>query len=79
MSNGSYKFNAVQQNLQATASDINTKRWMNTRPQMCWKCQKEKQMAGGSIKFFGTVRRFICKDCVEAKQAALATTTGAQA
>jgi hypothetical protein len=43
---------------------------------MCWKCQKEKPTAGGSIKMMsgntsGTLARFICKECVEAKQAQL--------
>jgi hypothetical protein len=43
---------------------------------MCWKCQKEKPAFGGSIKMMsgsvsGTLARFICSDCVEAKQAQL--------
>jgi hypothetical protein len=45
---------------------------MSRRPQMCWKCQKDKPMKNGTIKMFGTVRRFICADCVLAKQIELA-------
>ncbi len=66
------KFNAVQQNISANKAHDATKRWMNGKPQMCWKCQKDKSTLGGSLKFFGSVRRFICKECVEAKQQAMA-------
>ena len=72
MTKADYKFNAVQENVRALGPDTKTKRWMTGRPQMCWKCQKEKLLRGGSIKMFGTVRRFICVDCVLTKQAELA-------
>ena len=42
---------------------------------MCWKCQKEKPRHGGAEKMMGGltsgVRRFICQECVEAKQKSL--------
>lgn len=69
-------FNVVQQNLAATKDHDATRRWMNRKPQMCWKCQKDKPMKGGTIKMFGTVRRFICVDCVLAKQVAIAREQG---
>lgn len=69
-------FSAVQENIRALDPDQQTKRWMNRRPQMCWKCQKDKPPKGGSFKFFGSVRRFICVDCVLTKQTALAKERG---
>lgn len=78
MSNGMQKFSILRQNIAATSADANTKKWMRGKPQLCWKCQKDKQSAGGSFKFFGGgVRRFVCRDCIEAKQAAIAKATGA--
>ena len=69
-------FNAVQQNIRALDPDAQTKQWMNRKPQLCWKCQKDKPPKGGSFKFFGTVRRFICVDCVLSKQTELMKTQG---
>ena len=71
MSKANYTFSAVQENIKAHSAEIQTKRWMNRRPQMCWKCQKDKPMKGGSVKMFGSVRRFICVDCVLTKQVEL--------
>lgn len=34
---------------------------------LCWRCQKDRPIYGGSIKFFGSVRRFICKGCIDAR------------
>lgn len=75
MTNGIKKFNVVQENIAATSAKINNERWMSQRPQMCWKCQKDKPLKGGALKFFGTVRRFICVDCVFAKYAVIAKET----
>jgi hypothetical protein len=66
-----HNFNVVQENIRALSADKQTNRWMSGRPQMCWKCQKDKSLKGGSIKMFGTVRRFICVDCVLTKQVEL--------
>ena len=62
----------MQENIRALGPEKQNNRWMTGRPQMCWKCQQEKRLLGGSIKMFGTVRRFICVDCVLAKKAELA-------
>jgi hypothetical protein len=72
MSKGNHNFSAVEENIRALSADTQTKKWMSRRPQMCWKCQKDKPMKNGTIKMFGTVRRFICADCVLAKQIELA-------
>jgi len=77
MSNDTQTFSPVQENIRAQEAKSRNERWMSRRPQLCWKCQKEKQIKGGSLKFFGSVRRFICVDCVLAKQAAIAREKGA--
>lgn len=69
-------FNVVQENIRALDPQSSNARWMSTRPQLCWKCQKDKPTRGGSIKFFGTVRRFICVDCVLTKQVEIARAKG---
>lgn len=62
----------ISENVTATSARLSNERWMNRQKQLCWKCQGDKPLAGGTVKFFGTVRRFICKDCVDAKKAELA-------
>lgn len=69
-------FNPLKENIRALDGQIKNQKWMAGRPQLCWKCQKEKPLRGGSIKFFGTVRRFICVDCVLTKQVAIAKANG---
>ena len=68
------KFSAVQQNIDALDAELSNRRRMARYPQLCWRCQKDKSLAGGSIKMFGSVRRFICKDCVEEKKAKVVNT-----
>lgn len=67
-----YKFSPLQENIKALDAYSKNNRWMSRRPQLCWKCQKDKPMMGGAIKFFGAIRRFICIDCVLAKKAEIA-------
>jgi hypothetical protein len=76
MSKDTHTFSAVQENIRAHEVKSGNDRWMSRRPQLCWKCQKEKQIKGGSLKFFGSVRRFICVDCVLTKQTAIAREKG---
>lgn len=71
MTEGNHNFSAVQENIRALSAQKQTNRWIATRPQMCWKCQKDKPLKNGAIKMFGTVRRFICADCVLEKQVEL--------
>jgi hypothetical protein len=70
------KFSAVQENINALNPHKQTRKWMNNKKQLCWKCQQDKRLFGGTIKMFGTVRRFICVDCVLAKQVELARAKG---
>ena len=60
--------NMVAENLAATSAKKKVDQWMNGRPKMCWKCQKDKPRQGGYEKlsdgFGGRLRKFICKDCL---------------
>lgn len=61
---------------QKSAKASNNK-WMNGKLQLCWRCQKDKPLKGGQITMLGgqtpgAVRKFICADCIEEKQAKLA-------
>jgi hypothetical protein len=64
--------NVMAENNVAISANRHLNKWMNGRPKMCWKCQKDKPRKGGAEKimdgFGGKLRRFICQDCVEAKQ-----------
>lgn len=64
-------FSAVEQNIKATASMLQNEEAMRRKKQLCWKCQKDKPLVGGSLKFFGGgVRRFLCKQCIDIKKVA---------
>jgi hypothetical protein len=68
--------NIVAENLFATHAKDDNSRWMYNQGLMCWKCQKDKPRKGGEEKIMGKgiqgLRKFICKECVEAKQRSIA-------
>jgi len=68
MSNGFRSFSPAKESAYALSAKTENERFMHPRPQMCLRCQKDKYLKGGSIRFIGTFRKFICKDCVDAKQ-----------
>lgn len=54
--------------------EANNRNWMKGRKQLCWRCQQDKPLFRGSIDMLGgrvpgTVRKFICADCLKTKQA----------
>jgi hypothetical protein len=61
------KFSVVAQNVTAIGALLSNNRWMKGRKQLCLRCQKDKYLKGGSIKFIGTFRTFICLDCKTAE------------
>jgi hypothetical protein len=72
---GNGLINIVGDNLNAVNPYLKSERRIH-KTRMCWKCQKDKQTFGGTIKMMGgqvpgALARFICKDCIEAKQAQL--------
>ena len=68
MRNGFRSFSLAKENADALSAKTEHERYMHSRPQMCLRCQKDKYLKGGSIKFIKTFRTFICKECVDAKQ-----------
>lgn len=59
----------VAENLMATNPQIANKQAMAVKKKMCWKCQQEKSPVGGHVKTFkGGPMKFICRDCMDAKQ-----------
>jgi hypothetical protein len=64
--------NLIADNIAATSAQNDFRRRVNTRPRMCWKCQKDKPFYGGELRmmdgFGGRLARFICKDCIEARE-----------
>jgi len=67
MRNGFRSFSPAKENAYALSAKTENERFMHSRPQMCLRCQKDKYLKGGSIKFIGTFRKFICKDCVDTR------------
>jgi len=65
MRNGFRSFSPAKENADALSAKTEHERYMHSRPQMCLRCQKDKYLKGGSIRFIGTFRKFICKDCVD--------------
>jgi hypothetical protein len=60
--------NVIASNLGALRSQQSNERRMNRRWKCCWKCQKDKSPQGGFLRIFGSVHKFICKDCMDAKK-----------
>lgn len=44
-----------------------TRKAMN-KIKLCWKCQKDKPVAGGYLRIQPGLHKFICKQCCEAKE-----------
>ena len=59
------KFSVVAQNLNSVNPKLANDKYMRGRKQMCWKCQCDKNLLGGSMRFLGadrSTRIFICKE-----------------
>ena len=67
MRGGGYK-SIVAENLVAMSAKRNHEQWMNGRPKMCWRCQKDKSITDGYLRITAGLHKFICKDCMDAKE-----------
>lgn len=60
------------ENLMAASAQQAYSKWANRQLKLCWKCQKDKPRQGGKetmmAGFHNGLRKFICMDCIEAKQ-----------
>jgi len=62
--------NVVAQNIAASSAKTNNHRWMRNQWKICWKCQKDKSPVGGYLRITAGLHKFICKDCMDAKERA---------
>jgi len=69
------KFSVVKQNIAALDALGKHNQLMAKRKQLCWKCQKDKPQKGAKIRFYGTLKSFVCADCVTEKKAKTNATT----
>ena len=60
--------NIIGDNLSATNAKRNNEKWMNSQRKICWKCQKDKSPRGGFLRIMAGLHKFICKDCMDAKE-----------
>ena len=60
----------VAQNLAASSAKRSNEKWMRRQWKMCWKCQKDKPANGGYLRITAGLHKFICKDCMDAKEKA---------
>ena len=72
---GNGLFNILESNNFAVNPQQRFGKWASKQGLLCWKCQQTKPRQGGAEKMMGKgiegIRRFICQDCVEAKQRSL--------
>jgi hypothetical protein len=73
---GNGLFNILENNNFAVSPQQRFGKWASKQGLLCWKCQQTKPRQGGAEKMMGKgiegIRRFICQDCVEAKQRSIA-------
>jgi hypothetical protein len=60
--------NVVASNIAALSAQLKNEKRMNSRSKMCWKCQKDKNPYGGYMRITAGLHKFICKDCMDAKE-----------
>jgi hypothetical protein len=64
----------VAENLLGYTATRDLNRFRSSRKKLCWKCQKDKPQYGGSAQtldgFGGMVHKFVCRDCLDAKEKA---------
>jgi len=60
--------NIVAGNIEALKAQQRNEQRMNKKFKLCWKCQKDKNPYGGYLRITTGLHKFICKDCMDAKQ-----------
>jgi hypothetical protein len=58
----------VASNIAALRAQQRNEKRMSQKWKMCWKCQKDKSPNGGFLRITAGLHKFICKDCMDAKQ-----------
>jgi hypothetical protein len=60
--------NVIASNIAALRAQQRNERYMHHKWKMCWRCQKDKNPYGGFLRITAGLHKFICKDCMDAKQ-----------
>ena len=60
--------NILAGNIEALKAQQRNEQRMNKKFKLCWKCQKDKNPYGGYLRITTGLHKFICKDCMDAKQ-----------
>jgi len=60
--------NVMAQNVAAVRAQQRNEQRMNSKWKCCWKCQKDKDPRGGFLRIQAGLHKFICKDCMDAKE-----------
>ena len=60
--------NVIAQNIAASSAKRHHEQYMHNKWKMCWKCQKDKPTTGGHLMITAGLHKFICKDCMDAKE-----------
>lgn len=60
--------NVIAGNILALGGQLNDEKRMRKKWKMCWKCQKDKTPKGGYLRLMPGIQKFICKDCLDAKE-----------
>ncbi len=73
------KFSFVANNLTAVNPRLANEETMRRKKQLCWKCQCDEPLFGGSLRFLGadrSTRIFVCKKCIDKRNANKADAIG---
>jgi hypothetical protein len=71
---GQGRISIVANNIAALRAQQRNEKRMSQKWKMCWKCQKDKSPSGGFLRITAGLHKFICKDCMDAKQKKLEET-----
>jgi len=67
---GNGTFSVLDSNSFAVSPQQHFAKWASRHKLMCWKCQKDKPANGGYLRIAAGLHKFICKDCMDAKEKA---------
>jgi hypothetical protein len=66
---GRTRFDILANNIHALAPNTELNKRERKKPRMCWACQKDKSTYQGLIRIQAGLHKFVCKDCLDAKDA----------
>jgi hypothetical protein len=61
--------NTVAENVHAVNPYLEARKEYAKHKSLCWQCQKDKSRAGGRVKTYPGLCKFVCADCLAANAA----------